>query len=132
MSELFEMTACEAVRGLCAGEFSSAELLDAAAARIAACEPHINALPTLCFDRAREHAARMDAGRAPTGVLHGLPIAIKDLNPVQGVRATYGSPNLPRLHRPALGCPGRSGGAAGRAGGGQVEYTRIRGRRKHV
>ena len=45
-------------------------------------------MPTLCPERALEHAARVPAG-AP---LAGLPIAVKDLNDVAGVRTTYGSP----------------------------------------
>ncbi|MGK0172427.1 MAG: amidase [Gammaproteobacteria bacterium] len=92
MTDLFELTACEAVERLKSGDISPLELLDASQARVDACEPHINALPTLCFDRAREHAERISRGDAPTGVLHGLPVAIKDLNPVAGVRTTYGSP----------------------------------------
>jgi len=92
--ELTKLTAREAVRLLAAGEVSPLELIDAAAARIAAVEPAINALPTLCLDRAREAAKRLpatppDGGR---GWLAGLPITIKDLMDVEGVRTTYGSP----------------------------------------
>ncbi len=89
--ELIRLTACQAVDALLRGEVSPLELLDAAAARIGQCEPHLNALPTLCLDRAREHAQRISDGKVPRGGLAGLPIAIKDLNPVEGVRTTYGS-----------------------------------------
>jgi len=47
----------------------------------------------LCFERARAHADRI--ARLPPaerGLLAGLPIAIKDLTDVAGVRTTYGSP----------------------------------------
>lgn len=90
-SELIRLSACEAVDRLHSGEISPIDLLDASASRVAECEPHLNALPTLCFERARDHAARIMDGRAPRGVLGGLPIAVKDLNPVAGVRTTYGS-----------------------------------------
>lgn len=104
--ELVRLTAREAVRLLSCGEVSPLELIDAAAARIAAVEPAINALPTLCLDRAREFARRLpatphDDGR---GWLAGLPIAIKDLMDVAGVRTTYGSP-IHADHVPAASHP---------------------------
>jgi amidase len=86
------LSAREAVRQLRAGTFSPLELIDAALARIAAVDPAVNAVPTLCADRAREHARRMMAGTAATGPLAGLPVLIKDLVEVAGVRTTYGSP----------------------------------------
>jgi amidase len=96
-NDLIRMSATEAVTRLRAGEISPLELIDAAEARIADVEPHVNALPTLCFDRARDHAKRLMAERHPptlneAGFLGGLPVAIKDLNDVAGVRTTYGSP----------------------------------------
>ena len=97
MDVLFRMSASEAVARLKRGEVSPVELIDAAAKRIAAIEPQVNALPTLCLDRARERAkaipalAKSGASGRP-GWLAGLPVAIKDLNDVAGVRTTYGSP----------------------------------------
>lgn len=95
--ELITMTATEAVARLRAGEISPLDLIDAAAARIAEVEPAINALPTLCLDRARDRAKALLANTRHTaagepGDLAGLPLAIKDLNDVAGVRTTYGSP----------------------------------------
>ncbi|MFO0996148.1 MAG: amidase family protein [Alphaproteobacteria bacterium] len=95
MHELCRKPAREIVRLLKAGEVKPEELIDAAAARIAEVEPKVNALPTLCLDRARERAKRLprknEAASNP-GWLGGLPVAIKDLNEVAGVRTTYGSP----------------------------------------
>jgi amidase len=74
---------------------SPLELVEAVAARIAATDSAVNAMPTLCLDRARDHARRIMDGRAVRGEgpwLGGLPIAVKDLNDVAGVRTTYGSP----------------------------------------
>jgi amidase len=93
MDELIRMTARRAVDALRAGEVSPLELVDAAEARIEAVDGAINALPTRCFDRAREHAGRLMAlPVAERGPLAGLPFAVKDLSNVAGVRSTQGSP----------------------------------------
>src|SRR6202790_2904120 len=107
--DLIRMTATEAVARLREREISPLELIDAAEARIAEVEPYVNALPTLCFDRAREHAKRLMADRSPAaagepGWLGGLPGSIKDLNDVAGVRTTYGSPIF-RDHVPTRSHP---------------------------
>jgi len=87
-SDLFRLTATAAVKLLKAGKVSPRELLDAAEARTKAVDGAVNALPTLCFERARERAKKVKK----TSLLAGLPIAIKDLTDVAGVRTTYGSP----------------------------------------
>lgn len=96
MDDLTRLTARQAVNLLRRRELSPLDLIEAAAARIADTDGAVNALPTLCFERAREHAKRIlhdGAGRQddPTW-LGGLPIAVKDLNDVASVRTTYGSP----------------------------------------
>ena len=101
---LIRLTATEAVAALKARKVSPLELIDAAAARIAVVEPAVNALPTLCLDRARERARRMGAMPEHPGALHGLPVVIKDLVDVAGVRTTYGSP-LFAEHVPATSHP---------------------------
>ena len=96
MNDLVRMTAREAVRRLAAREVSPLEMIDAAVERIAEADGAVNALPTLAVERAREHAARLMASGPPAdaapGYLHGLPIAVKDLKDVAGVRSTKGSP----------------------------------------
>ncbi|HSC96167.1 MAG TPA: amidase [Burkholderiales bacterium] len=94
MEELWRLSAVEAVRLLKRREVSPLEMIDAVEKRIAATNPKINALVTLCYDRAREHARRiMSDQRAdlPPHYLHGLPIAVKDGTDVAGVRCTSGS-----------------------------------------
>ncbi|MGE0766659.1 MAG: amidase [Hyphomicrobiaceae bacterium] len=95
--ELIRLTARQAVERLTRGDITPLDLIDAAEKRIALCEPQINALPTLCLDRARDHATRLMAGNrrdaeGEPGWLAGLPVAIKDITDVAGVRTTYGSP----------------------------------------
>jgi amidase len=87
------MTAIEVVGLLRDGEVSSLDLLDALEHRIAAVDGAVGALPTLCIDRARKQADRLSARPVEQhGLLCGLPVPIKDLTDVAGVRTTYGSP----------------------------------------
>jgi amidase len=90
---LLQASACDVVGRLQRGEVTPHDLLDALEPRIAAVDPAVNALPTLCLDRARADADRlMKKPAGQRGLLAGLPVAIKDLNEVAGVRTTYGSP----------------------------------------
>jgi amidase len=76
-------------------EVSAREVVSAHIARIEAFDPVINAIVTKTFDVALARAAAADdamaSGRA-LGLLHGLPVAHKDLAETAGVRTTYGSP----------------------------------------
>jgi len=105
MNELCRLTATQAVALLKRREIAALDLIEAAASRIAEVEPAVNALPTLCLDRARDHAKRLDATRPDEpGALAGLPVSIKDLTDVAGVRTTYGSPIF-RDHVPVKSHP---------------------------
>lgn len=90
--KLIELSACEIVDRLSNDDLSPTELLNALESRIQAVDGTIHALPTLCFERARSHAAAMEQ-RQPDkrGVLQGLPVPIKDLAEVSGVLTTFGS-----------------------------------------
>ena len=88
MLELIKKSACEIVALLKAGEISIEDTLDVLEARIEQVDAEINALPTLCFDRAQAAARQGDHDKT---VLAGIPVAIKDLTDVAGVRTTYGS-----------------------------------------
>ena len=88
--KLCGMSALEVVGLLKRGEISPDEALNAALTRIREVERQVNAIPTLDERRARRAAARVSR-EAP---LAGLPIAIKDLTPVAGMRTTWGTPAL--------------------------------------
>ena len=108
-NELWRLSAVEAVGLLKKKEISPIDLIEASAKRIAEVEPAVNALPTLCLDRARDHAKRITQCSAceasdEAGWLAGLPVSIKDLTDVAGVRTTYGSPIFAN-HVPAKSHP---------------------------
>src|ERR1700722_12207156 len=90
---LVRATACAIVDQLNAGEVTPLDLLDVLEQRIAEGDGKVNALPTLCFDRARANAeALMKKPLGNRGLLAGLPVPIKDLTNVAGVLTTQGSP----------------------------------------
>jgi amidase len=92
-ASLIARTATELVDLLRRDEVSPLDLIDTLEERINAVDSDVNALPTLCLDRARDNAkALMQRPSAERGVLAGMPVAIKDLEPVKGVRTTWGSP----------------------------------------
>lgn len=81
---------------MAAREVSAVEVMQAFLARIEALDGVVNAIPTL-LPRTELMAAaaaadrRLADGEAP-GLLHGLPIGIKDLVWTRGIRTTFGSP----------------------------------------
>lgn len=89
---LYQLSAGQMVASLRGGRISINDALDSVAQRIEQTDTVINALPTRCFERARQQAAALQS-LAPEdrGTLAGLPVTIKDLTPVSGVRTTFGS-----------------------------------------
>ena len=74
-------------------EISVLELIDAHIERIEIHNPSLNAFVTLRLDEAREDAKSADgeiAKDSATGVLHGLPIGVKDCFQTKGLRTTMG------------------------------------------
>lgn len=100
---IVELSAVELRRLIGARQLSPVELLDACVARIERLNPFVNAVTATCFERARAEArtAEQAVMRAePLGLLHGLPLGVKDLEPTQGLLSTMGTPSL-RNHVPA-------------------------------
>ncbi len=91
MSEpLWAMDASTVTALLRSREIAPQEVLDATEERVAAVNPSVNALPTLCFDRARGRLT--SAGDLSGTLLGGQPIPVKDSYAVARVRTTFGSP----------------------------------------
>ncbi|NUM80286.1 amidase [bacterium] len=95
MTDLCFLPAVELARMLRKKEISARELLSAHLSQIERINPNVNAIVTLTAERAFKEADRADAvimGGETLGILHGLPIAHKDLQPTRGIRTTFGSP----------------------------------------
>jgi amidase len=75
-------------------ELSAREVMSWHLDRITEVNPQINAIVSLRPEAALDEADAADrraAAGEPLGPLHGLPIAIKDLEDTAGIRTTYGS-----------------------------------------
>ncbi len=87
----------EAARLVREGVASSAELVEAALARIEALDGRLGAFVTLLAGEAGTEAAARDLQRRrgeTLGPLHGVPVAVKDLVDVAGAVTGAGSPKL--------------------------------------
>ncbi|GAU66271.1 putative amidase [Streptomyces sp. NBRC 110611] len=98
MAELHDLTALEQAEGIRTGELSPVELTEHYLARIDRLDGTLGAFLTRTPQLAREQAA--EAERAAVAArregralppLHGVPVPVKDLTPVAGVRCTMGS-----------------------------------------
>lgn len=93
-SDLCYMSAVELAARIRRKDVSAREVLQAHLSQIEKTNPKVNAIVTLVADRAMADAARADEALARgtvTGVLHGLPVAHKDLVDTAGIRTTRGS-----------------------------------------
>jgi amidase len=93
-SELIFKTAREQAKLIADGELTSEELVNAHLAQIERVNPAVNAMVTMVADSALDQACEADMAQMAgeeMGPLHGLPIAIKDLQDTKGIRTTQGS-----------------------------------------
>lgn len=89
------MTAVELSQSIRSGDLSCVEVMQAHIEQIDRVNPKVNAIVTYHPEQALEGAKDADAALQRgnvVGVLHGLPVAHKDLVDTAGVRTTYGSP----------------------------------------
>jgi amidase len=94
-SDLTRLGAVEQRDLVRARKVSPVELLDAHLAAIARLNPVLNAIVTLCTEEARKAARQAEDAvmrGGDLGILHGLPVVIKDITETAGIRTTYGSP----------------------------------------
>jgi Asp-tRNA(Asn)/Glu-tRNA(Gln) amidotransferase A subunit family amidase len=99
MSSLNRLSATQAARKLATREITAAALLSDCLERIAEREPTVHAWTCLDADGAMKRARVLDS-QVPAGLLHGLPIAVKDLFDTFDMPTCYGSP-IYGDHRPA-------------------------------
>jgi amidase/aspartyl-tRNA(Asn)/glutamyl-tRNA(Gln) amidotransferase subunit A len=98
-------TAFELARRIRAKELSPVELMDATLRRIEERNPRLNAFAYQAFDEAMD-TARIAETTEPTGPLHGVPTALKDLFDFKpGWPATMGGIRALRDFRPPIACP---------------------------
>ncbi|WP_246668590.1 amidase [Bradyrhizobium sp. UNPF46] len=86
-----DLTGTILARAIAKGELSSRDVVEAHLARIADQDAQLAAFVTVDADGARRAADICDAAAAPTGPLHGVPVAIKDLTDTAGLATTCGS-----------------------------------------
>lgn len=94
MADIHKLSAAGVARRIRDGHLSPTEVVDALLDRIDARNDRTNAFVAVTEDRARQAAKEaeraIEDGR-PLGPLHGVPVAIKDLDNVAGVPTTFGS-----------------------------------------
>ena len=130
---LVKATACAIVDKLNKGEVTPLDLLDVLEKRIAEVDGKVNALPTLCFDRARAHAKElMKKPAGSRGLLAGMPVPIKDLTNVAGRADHAGLADLQGQYPRPLRYPGRASRSQWRGDLRQIQHAGIRRRRQHV
>ena len=75
-------------------ELSPVELMELTLRRIEEINPKLNAYLTVAGESAMEGARKAEKAlmsKADVGLLHGIPVSIKDLNATKGIRTTFGS-----------------------------------------
>ena len=99
MSGLNRLSATSLVRKLATREITATALLADCIERINERERDVRAWTFLDTDAAVRRARELDA-QSPSGLLHGLPIAVKDVFDTVDMPTSYGSP-IYSVHRPA-------------------------------
>ena len=90
--DLLRRDTTELAQLIASRKVSPVELTESCLRQIDALNPTLNAFLTVCGDEAMESAREAEASAGPdTPPLHGIPIAVKDLEATKGVRTTFGS-----------------------------------------
>ena len=92
LDNLWKNSATEVISLLKNKTVSPEEILTVNLNRIEETHNNINAIVTVCEDRAKKQIKNLNKDMQDRpGYLHGLPIVVKDLTNVKDVRTTYGS-----------------------------------------
>ena len=90
MKTLWKNSASEIIKLIDKKEITAEEVLLSNIDRINQINPEINALVTICEDRAKASLAINNEKQTNT-ILRSIPVIIKDMNDVKDVKTTYGS-----------------------------------------
>ncbi|MBX3706312.1 MAG: amidase [Pseudomonadales bacterium] len=94
MQPIHYLSLTEVGRRIKSGELSAVEVTERMLERIERLEPELHGFARVLGDQARATAARLDRERSagqPLGLLHGIPIAIKDLLNTRGIATASGT-----------------------------------------
>jgi amidase len=94
MGELWQLGAGRLSAMIARREISPVDLMREVLGRITAVNGGLNAIVALRDRETLMGEARLAEAMPPEGWLHGIPVAVKDLVGVRGVRSTWGSPIL--------------------------------------
>ena len=103
MSDITDLDAVTLSKAIHEKKLGCSEVMSAYLDRIEKYNPRINAIISM---RSREELikeAKLLENKEPTGWLHGIPIAIKDLAETKGLKTTWGSPIF-KEHIPNFDC----------------------------
>ena len=91
---LNKLNVSELIKGIADGDFSPKEILDDCIKRINQIDSQLNAFPIKCFEKAYEQVKKLPSLKdinLREYPLYGIPVGVKDLNDIRGVRTTQGS-----------------------------------------
>jgi aspartyl-tRNA(Asn)/glutamyl-tRNA(Gln) amidotransferase subunit A len=97
MAAWYELDLAQAAASVRDGAVSCVDLTRACLERIDALDPEVHAWVTIKHDEVMREAALLDAERergAMLGILHGVPVGVKDVFYTAGLRTAAGSPTM--------------------------------------